>query len=215
MNTRQRATLLTQEENAVREASKISLAPGHSRGARRNRSLLLSPARFVARHTRDLGGPYVTLEFDEVAYSAYLNSLIEGGPRRSDPFERPDAKSTQAETLFSIQFLPPYVLAVPARILGLGASTMFILLGPIAAFLTALALFWLIASVTSDDRLAAVGVLLIMCLASFAGTPLALRMLLKMHNPFPYLPFLPFLRRYVPAVPFPFYLAFCVFFGGC
>ncbi|HYE64021.1 MAG TPA: hypothetical protein VD966_00480, partial [Pyrinomonadaceae bacterium] len=31
-------------------------------------------------------GSYVTLEFDEVDYSAYVNALISGRPRRSDPY---------------------------------------------------------------------------------------------------------------------------------
>src|SRR2546423_2445122 len=132
--------------------------------------------------TRAQGGTsaYVTLEFDEVAYSAYLNALIADRPRRNDPYtglsDTPAAP--QPETLFSVQFLPPYVLALPARLLGLDASTMFIILAPLIAFASALALFWLLGMITGDERIAAAGVLVILCFGSLAGTPLALRMLL-------------------------------------
>src|SRR5436190_6147721 len=156
-------------------------------------------------------GPYATLEFDEVAYSAYLNALISGRSRRNDPYldliDTP--ASPQPETLFSVQFLPPYMLALPARLLRLSAATMFILLGPLAAFASGIALFWLLGSITQDDRAAAAGLLLVLCFGSLVGTPLALRMIARFQNPFPVLSFLPFLRRYVPAVPFPFYLLFC------
>ena len=58
---------------------------------------------------------------DEVAYSAYLASLIRGRPRRNDPYtgrqDRTDAP--QPESLFSIQMIPAYTLALPARWLGL------------------------------------------------------------------------------------------------
>ncbi|MFL6209064.1 MAG: hypothetical protein ACJ74W_09450 [Pyrinomonadaceae bacterium] len=163
--------------------------------------------------TRAPGGTsaYATLEFDEVAYSAYLNALIDGRPRRNDPYtgfnDTPTAP--QPETLFSVQFLPPYVLAIPARLFGLDASTIFIVLAPLAAFAAALALFWLLSLITKDERSAAVGVLLVLCFGSIAGNKLALRMMLGLHNPFPYLSYLPFLRRYVPAVPFPLFILFC------
>lgn len=161
---------------------------------------------------RDIRGPFVTLEFDEVAYSAYLNSLIEGRPRRNDPYTGliDTPTSPQPETLFSIQFVPPYLLTMPARIFGLSGSTIFIALSPIVAFTSSLALFWLFGSLTKDDRVAAAGVLFVLCFGSFVGNRLAVRTILGLHNPFPYLSFLPFLRRYVPAVPFPFFLVFCV-----
>jgi hypothetical protein len=163
--------------------------------------------------TRAPGGTstYATLEFDEVAYSAYLNALIDGRPRRNDPYTGlNDTPATpQPETLFSVQFLPPYVLAIPARLFGLDASTTFIVLAPLAAFAAALALYWLLGLITKDERCAAVGVLVVLCFGSIAGNKLALRMLLGLHNPFPYLSYLPFLRRYVPAVPFPLFILFC------
>ena len=45
----------------------------------------------------------------------------------------PDAMTApdqpQPESLFSIQFVPAYLIAVPARLLGISSSTAFIALG--------------------------------------------------------------------------------------
>src|SRR5215210_1546243 len=54
---------------------------------------------------------------DEVAYAAYVNALIAGRPRRNDPYTGRDG--SQAESLFSIQFVPAYTIALTARTLGL------------------------------------------------------------------------------------------------
>src|SRR6267154_6628742 len=73
-------------------------------------------------------GSYVLTQGDEVAYSAYINALIDGRPRRNDPFSGRDDErnSRQPESLFSIQFVPAYLIAFPARALGISASTAFI-----------------------------------------------------------------------------------------
>src|SRR5207244_9045858 len=65
---------------------------------------------------------------DEVAYSAYVASLIRGNPRRFDPFTHRGAQNEASapESLFSIQFVPPYAIALPASWLRLSASTVFI-----------------------------------------------------------------------------------------
>src|SRR5450432_2541767 len=70
-------------------------------------------------------GSYVSVQGDEVAYSAYVNALIDGRPRRNDPYSgRDDAPNQRRpESLFSIQFLPAYAIALPARFLGVTAST--------------------------------------------------------------------------------------------
>jgi hypothetical protein len=157
------------------------------------------------------GTPYVPLWFDEAIYSAYVNSLVDGRPRRNDPFTgRMDSPgSPQPETFLSVQFVPPYALALPARLFGFSASTAFTLLAPLSAFASALALFWLLGSVTKDDRVACAGTLLLLCVGSLAGTPDALRLMLRLQQPFGLIEPFPFLRRYQPAVPFPFFLAFC------
>lgn len=148
----------------------------------------------------DWQGAYASTEGDEAAYAAYLGALIEGRPRRNDPYAGLDhsAQTPLAESLFSIQFVPPYTLALPARLLGLNAHAVFIILTPLAAFTASLALFWLLVLLTEDERLAAACVIVILCLG-MSGTGTLLEFLGRR----PYPVFLPFLRRYVPSLPFP------------
>ena len=149
----------------------------------------------------DWQGSYVTFDFDEVAYSSYLNALISGRPRRNDPYTgRDDAPGQpQPESLHSIQLVPAYALALPARALGLSAGTMFILVRAFAAVATTLALFWLLALITGDPRVAAAGAIVVLCLGGLAGEPQNFWRVLTFRGwaePFP------FLRRYVPATVF-------------
>src|SRR3954465_15428835 len=64
----------------------------------------------------DWNGSYAFFSQDEIAYSAYVNALIEGRPRRNDPYTGRDerAENPQPESLFSIQFAPAYAIAIPA-----------------------------------------------------------------------------------------------------
>lgn len=153
-------------------------------------------------------GIYAYNDIDEVAYAAYLKALMDGRPRRNDPYTGRDdrAGAPQQESLFSIQFLPPYVVAKIARTLGLNISWTMIALGALIGFLTALVLFWLIAAVTNDDPVAAIGALAIICLGTLACAQGAIPELLGRDIAYPYLPFL---RRYVPAFPFPFFFLMC------
>jgi hypothetical protein len=158
---------------------------------------------------KEWNGIYAYNDIDEVAYAAYLKALMDGRPRRNDPYTgRDDGQAApQHESLFSIQFLPPYVVAKVSRALGLSVSWAMIALGAFAGFLTALILFWLIAAVTNDERLAAVGTLAIICLGTLACAQGAVSGLFR-HGDIAY-PYLPFLRRYVPAFPFPFFFLMC------
>jgi hypothetical protein len=165
----------------------------------------------VFQRGRDWNGSYAYFSQDEIAYSAYVNALINGRPRRNDPYTgRDDApdETPQAESLFSIQFLPAYLIAIPARLFGLSAPTTFILLTGIIAFTSVLALFWLINMVTGDDRLAAAAALVVLCLGTYAILYAPIRMLSGADTTFTF-EYFPFLRRYVPAVPFPFFFIFC------
>ena len=155
-------------------------------------------------------GSYVLVQGDEDAYSAYINALISGRPRRSDPHTgRDDAPGKpQPESLFSIQFLPAYAIALPARAFHVSASTAFIVLIALAAIASSLAIFWLIFSVTDDDRLAAAGVIIVLCLGTLVATQGGVRTFL---GTAPTYSFFPFLRRYQPALPFPLLFVFCVF----
>src|SRR5580765_6510364 len=92
-------------------------------------------------------GSYAELHGDEWVYSAYVQALIDGRPRRSDAYTGRDEQpgAPQPESLFSIQFVPAYLIAVPARLLGLSSSTAFIILGMLVPFFGCLAISWLIA----------------------------------------------------------------------
>lgn len=165
----------------------------------------------IAKRGNQWNGSYAYFSQDEIAYSAYVNALIKGRPRRNDPYTgRDDAQGSQQqyESLFSIQFFPAYLTALPARALGLSATTMFILLTILVAFTSTLAVFWLIALVTNDEKLAATGALVVLCLGTFAILYAPLRLLFGGDTTFTF-EYFPFLRRYVPGVPFPFFFIFC------
>jgi hypothetical protein len=154
---------------------------------------------------RSTEGAYAYFDTDEAPYSAYLQALIDRRPRRNDPYTGDDRQDKQLpESLFSIQFISPYLAAIPARVLGLSASAVFIALMPIVAASSALVLFWLLSIITHDRRLAAVGVLVVLCLATLVSGQGPVRPLFGGRQLWGYLPFL---RRYVPAIPFPFFLA--------
>lgn len=171
---------------------------------------LLPQLHLWAVRGSDWQGTYVSFDFDEVVYSSYLNALISGRPRRNDPYSgRDDAPGRpQPESLHSIQFVPAYAAALPARALGLSAATVFIIVRVLAAFAATLALFWLLVLITGDERVAAAGAIVVLCLGGVAGEP---------HNAWRIITFrglgetLPFLRRYVPAMVFPLFFVFVSF----
>ncbi len=155
-------------------------------------------------------GHYAYNDIDEVAYASYLKALIDGRPRRNDPYTGRDdtPAAPQPESLFSIQFAAPYAVAIPARILGIPATWAMTLAGAFAAFLTALACFWLIGTLTEDSLFAMTGTLVMLCGgALFAGEG-AIGEILGTGSSYPYFPFL---RRYIPAMAFP---AFFILIGA-
>jgi hypothetical protein len=145
-------------------------------------------------------GAYAIVDPDELAYSGYLNSIVNGKSRRNDPFL--GGASTEHETYFSIQFVPTYALAFTARLLGLSTPTVFILFSPLFAFLSSLAVFWLLNEITGDEKVAAIGVLI----ALLCGVLASANILIEDNN---YAVF-SFLRRAVPAFPFPLFFVFFV-----
>lgn len=152
-------------------------------------------------------GAYAIFQGDETYYSAYINALIDGRPRRNDPFTGQDdhPQAPMSESLFSIQFLPPYTIAFFARALGVSASAAFIMLVVAVASLTSFLVFWLLASVTGDSKFAAVGVFVVLCLGTVAGGQGWIGIIVNPETRFA--GFL-FLRRYLPAAAFPFFFAF-------
>ncbi len=157
----------------------------------------------------DWNGHYAYNDIDEVAYAAYLKALIDWRPRKNDPYTGRDdsAETPQPESLFSIQFAGPYTIAIPARILGVGAPWAMTISGAVAAFLTALAIFWLIGMITGDSLLAMAGSLVVLAGgALFAGEG-AIGEIIGTGYSYPYFPGF---RRYIPAMAFP---AFFVMVG--
>lgn len=157
---------------------------------------------------KEWAGSYFSYHSDEAPYAAYVQALIEGRPRRNDPYSGRNDKpgSPQPESLFSIQFAPAYLVALPTRVLGISAQSAFIGLNCLLAIAAVLALYWLIAAVTGEENLAATGALIILCCGSLGRSPVIVRLFGSASGAALYLPFL---RSYLPAVPFPFFFTFC------
>ncbi|MEJ7623950.1 MAG: hypothetical protein WKF34_08135 [Pyrinomonadaceae bacterium] len=154
-------------------------------------------------------GNYAYNDVDEVAYGSYLKALIDGRPRKNDPYTGRDdtAENPQPESLFSIQFAGPYTVALPAALLGISATWAMTISGAIAAFLTALIIFWLVGMMTGDSLLAMAGSLIVLAGgAIFAGEG-AIGEISGWSYAYPYFPGF---RRYIPAMSFP---AFFLFTG--
>jgi hypothetical protein len=154
-------------------------------------------------------GHYAYNDIDEVAYASYVRALIDGRPRKNDPYSGNDDSrdSPQPESLFSIQFAAPYSIAVPARLLGIGTPWAMTLSGAVAGFLAAFAAFWLIARFTGNYWFGMAGSLAVFAGgAVFAGEGAMLEVFFE---GFSY-PYFPGFRRYIPAMAMP---AIFAFFG--
>jgi hypothetical protein len=158
---------------------------------------------------REWNGAYVMVHGDEAAYSAYIQALINGRPRRNNPYTgRDDAPGVQQpESLFSIQFIPAYAVALPARALGVSAATAFIALLVLTAIGATLTISWLLTALTGDGRLGAAGALIVLCFGTVAAGQGEVAGLL--HSSFVADSFL-FLRRYQPAAAFPLFFVNCI-----
>jgi len=155
---------------------------------------------------REWNGSYVVMQGDEPLYSAYIRSLIDGQPRRNDPFSQ-TSNTEISETAFSVQAIPAYAIAIPARVLHVSAAWAMILLALLAAVAAGLAVFWLLRSVSGDDHLAAAGILFVLCFGGLAGGHGIAGIILK---PDLSISALPFLRRYQPAAVFSLFFVFQV-----
>ena len=108
---------------------------------------------------------------DEAAYMAYANALINGRPRKNDPFLGVDSTPATplGESFYSIQFVPAYAIAIPARLLGLSAATAFMALNILIAVFSAFSIFYLVRAITGDNLFAAVGIVVVLCLGTAAA----------------------------------------------
>ncbi|MGD9630358.1 MAG: hypothetical protein AB7V18_14045 [Pyrinomonadaceae bacterium] len=151
-------------------------------------------------------GHYAYNDIDEVAYASYVRALIDGRPRKNDPYSgRDDTPETpQPESLFSIQFAAPYTIAIPARLLGIGTPWAMTIAGAFAGLLAALAAFWFLGKFTGDSWYAMTASLAIFALGALAAGEGALPEIL--FDGFSY-PYFPGFRRYIPALAMPAFLA--------
>lgn len=151
-------------------------------------------------------GHYAYNDIDEVAYASYVRALIDGRPRKNDPYTGRDQtpETPQPESLFSIQFAAPYTIAIPARIFGVGTPWAMTIAGGLAGFLAALAVFWFLGVLTSDSWFAMVGALATFALGALAAGEGALPEIL--FDGFSY-PYFPGFRRYIPALTMPAFFA--------
>jgi hypothetical protein len=162
---------------------------------------------------RDWRGHAASVHPDEAAYRAYVNALAQGRTRRNDPYTGRDAEMTAAdvETMFSIQCLPAYALALPGRLFGVATDTTFIALAFLAAFLAVLAVERLIAAAAADAPgaawLSTAGALFVLSFAALARAQKPVYWLTGRQTFF--IPLL-FLRRYLPAAAFPLLFVFCL-----
>jgi len=158
----------------------------------------------IVKRGSEWHGSYALIDFDELSYGAYLNSLIDRRPRRNNPYlGRESDVRNFGESYFSIQCLPAYAVALPARALGLSTSTTLIVLARLMAFLSALAVFWLLFQITKNESVSAVGTLIVLLCGRLASE----NPLVAVQN---YSSFA-FLRLYLPAIPFPLFFLFCGF----
>ena len=182
---------------------------------------LFPQIHFIGQRGREWHGANAITHPDEVAYSAYLAALVRGNPRRFDPYTGRGAQGEASESLFSIQMVPAYTVALPSRWLGLSASAAFMILPALCALTASLAIFWLIALLTRDERFSAAAVLVILGFGTLiAGQGIA-RHVPTLDYLIPLwisksisrssLYHLPFLRLYQPAVAFPLFFLQCGF----
>ena len=150
-------------------------------------------------------GSCAYMDTDELEYAAYTNALKNGWPRRSNPYTGNDQSG--AESYFSLQFFPAYVLGVAAKLLNLRIDTAYMILLPLATIATVLAVWWLLLELTANPLLAVVGAVCVISLGTAAAhSPLQVFQSFGTgYDPFP------FLRRYSPALPFPIFLLSSLF----
>lgn len=199
------------------KGSHIAVHKDHKTDSRRNWKLPLTAVVVLAFITSipqlylcylrgwDWNGSCAYQDTDELPYAAYTNALIDGRPRRNDPFTGKD--NQQFESLFSIQFFPAYAIALPARLLGLSTSTAFIVVLPLITIGIALVAFWLLLEFTDSTPLAMAGAVGVLTLGTAAAhSPIQILQGIDVgYNSFP------LLRRYIPAIPFSVFLSVTLF----
>jgi hypothetical protein len=153
-------------------------------------------------------GAYAGIQGDEFLYSAYINALLHGRPRRNDPFAGRDSTPTSPlpESTFSIQFIPSFLIASMGRVFGASSATLFIAWLALGGLLAGLAVLFLLNAITSNRLVSSVGMLFVLTFGALAAGQGLVGLLFKSDVLFLGLPFL---RRYQPVVAFPLSFVFC------
>ncbi len=153
-------------------------------------------------------GAYAGIQGDEFLYSAYINALLHGRPRRNDPFAGRDSTpaSLLPESTFSIQVMPSFLLASIGRVSGASSATLFIAWLAVGGLLAGIAVLFLLNTITSNRLVSSVGMLFVLTLGALAAGQGLVGLLFKSDVLFLGLPFL---RRYQPVVAFPLFFVFC------
>src|SRR5215470_14047776 len=153
-------------------------------------------------------GAYAAVQGDEFLYSAYINALSHGRPRRNDPFAGVDAtpQTPLPESTFSIQFIPSAVILSVTRLLRISSATVFIALLAIGGLLAGMAIYWLLVVITGDSQISALGMLFVLTMGAVAAGQGFFGLILNANVLFLGLPFL---RRYQPSATFPLFFIFC------
>jgi hypothetical protein len=157
-------------------------------------------------------GVYAYHDHDEMAYAAYIQSLIDGKTRRNSPYTGREyvTENPLDESLFSIQFLAFYPIAVPARILGLSSSAVMIWFSAIIGFLAAWALFWLLYLLFENPFLSFVGTIFVFSTGVLIAGQGSFVSRFSPDSIYYFIAF-PFARRAVPAIGFPALFLFFAF----
>jgi hypothetical protein len=155
----------------------------------------------------EFNGAFASCDLDEMAYASYLQAVIDGRPRRNDPYTGRDnsSDSPQPESLFSIQFVTAYMAAGIAGVIGFNGWEMMPLISILSAFFTALAAYWLIFAMVKNHWWALAGTLSVIVFAAAVSGIGAISVLLERGSAYP---FFPYLRRHIPSLSFPFLFAF-------
>ncbi len=155
-------------------------------------------------------GVYATYDLDETAYAAYLQALIDERPRRNDPYTGRDdlPNEPQPESIFSIQFVTAYPVALAARAAGVTASDTMPAISAVSAILTALAIFYLIYLFCGNALRSLAGTVTVVAGGALISWIGVVNTFYEGGVAYPYLPLF---RRHIPSLSFPFMFGFVAF----
>lgn len=157
-------------------------------------------------------GVYAYHDHDEMAYAAFIQTLIDGKPRRNSPYTgRADSQENPLdESLFSIQFLAFYPVVIPAKLLGLSSSQAMIWFSLLIGFLSAFALFWLLYLFFENPFLSFVGTIFVFSTGVLIAGQGSFVSRFSPDSIYYFIAF-PFARRATPAIGFPALFLFFAF----